>query len=949
MDSQQTAKVRELFDTASELPPLDRAAFLNEHCSDPAIRKRVDVLLASHDSAEKFLSTPAADLTSLHTFASDSEPQSQGPDPLLNFTLGQYTITGILGAGGMGIVYRAEQAATQRPVAIKVIRSTFADPGLLRRFSKESLVLGRLKHPGIAQIYEAGTAPGPDGRELPFFAMEFVAGQPLLAFASTIGLREKLELFARVCDAVNHAHQKGVIHRDLKPGNILIEEDSTTAAGATGSTHSSTFGPQPKILDFGVARLTDLDAAAATMQTDVGQVIGTLAYMSPEQIRGESDRLDTRSDIYALGVILCELLTGQLPYSVKGKPLAQAARIIGEDDPTLNAATSKLIRGDVETIILKALAKEPERRYQSAAELSADIRRFLADQPIVARPATATYQLRKFASRNKALVGGIIATILVLTLGIIGTSIGMVKAREAQKLALKREEKATLEARKATRAIDFLVGMLTSADPDRQAGREVTVRELLDSASSGVDQELKDEPEIRRTLHNAIERTYRAIGTPDKSLAHIEEVKKITSSLEGEASIEYAFALHEQALSLNDAGDWKAARDIATQALTLLEAKLPPGDIRLASVCSTICGSHLSLGEMQAAEEFARRGYRLATDAANQAEIATTATLLVEVMERKGGKDTAAEVDEKYKLVIDISTKLHGPEHSKTTAIRGKYAYFLGNQQRDPEAVQLFHEVIAAYTKLYGPSDRRTLDALSNLSTSLVDVGDFAGADAASLKAIEGLRVNSPESADLASAIGARGGIAARRKDFALAEECHREALRIRIARGSVNTTTSMANLASALRAQAKYEEAADYSLQAIERRRAANALMTDFGVMLSNHGDILSFLGKDVEAEKYFKDSLAFDLEKRPGNPANALNMRAYAVFLQKRARYSEAEPLARQAYDLTAKLSKTQRARVVDCLIGVLESVGKTDEAASLRAEYDLPPAATAPAAPK
>ncbi len=938
MDSLQAAKVRELFDAASELPLPDRAGFLAQHCSDPVIRERVEVLLASHDAAEKFLSTPAADLTALRTFASDPEARTEGPDPLLNFTLGQYKITGVLGAGGMGVVYRAEQHGTQRPVAVKVIRSTFADPGLLRRFSKESLVLGRLKHAGIAQIYEAGTAPGPDGREVPFFAMEFVAGRALLEFGSTIGLREKLELFARICDAVNHAHQKGVIHRDLKPSNILIEEDSTSATGATGFTHSSTFGPQPKILDFGVARLTDLDAAAATMQTDVGQVIGTLAYMSPEQIRGESDRLDTRSDIYALGVILCELLTGQLPYAVKGKPLAQAARIIGEDDPTLSYSSSRSIKGDVETIILKALAKEPERRYQSAAEFSADIRRYLADQPIVARPATATYQLRKFASRNKALVGGIIVTIVVLTMGIVGTSVGMVQAREAQKLAVKREEKATLEARKATRAIDFLVGMLTSADPDRQAGREVTVRELLDSASTGVDQELKDEPEIRRTLHDAIERTYRAIGTPDKSLQHIEEVKKITSSLEGETSIEYAFALHEQALSLNDAGDWKASRDIATQALTLLEAKLPPGDIRLAAVCSTICGSHLSLGEMQAAEEFARRGYTLATDAASQAEIATTATLLVEVMERKGGKDIAAEIEEKYKLIIDISTKLHGLGHSKTTAIRSKYAYFLGNQQRDAEAVQLFNEVIAAYTKLYGASDRRTLDALSNLSTSLVDVGDLNGADAAAQKAIDGLRVIAPESADLASAIGARGGIAARRKDFALAEECHREALRIRLVRGSVNTTTSMANLASALRAQGKYAEAADYSLQAIERRRAANALMTDFGVMLNNHGDILSFLGKDEEAEKYFKDSLAFDLEKRPGNPANALNMRTYAVFLQKRGRYSEAEPLARAAYDLTVKLTKAQRARVVDCLIAVLESVGKNDEAMSLRAEYDL-----------
>jgi non-specific serine/threonine protein kinase/serine/threonine-protein kinase len=265
-------------------------------------------------------------------------------------------------------------------------------PGLansnLRRFEHESQALGRLQHPGIAQIYEAGTADTGFGPQ-PYFAMEFIRGHPLREYAEAhhLDVRERLELMVKMCEAVDHAHQRGVIHRDLKPGNILVEESG-----------------QLKILDFGVARVTDSDAPI-TRQTDVGQLVGTLEYMSPEQVLANPVELDTRSDVYTLGVILYELLAGHRPYKLSGQ-LHEAVQAIREEDPAPLSSISRNYRGDIETIAAKALEKDKTRRYGSAAALAADIQRYLADQPIAARPPSASYQLHKFARQESWPVRG---------------------------------------------------------------------------------------------------------------------------------------------------------------------------------------------------------------------------------------------------------------------------------------------------------------------------------------------------------------------------------------------------------------------------------------------------------------------------------------------------------------------------------------------------------------
>ena len=333
--------------------------------------------------------------------------------------IGRYRIIRLLGEGGMGAVYEAEQENPRRTVALKVIKPGLASASLLRRFEQEAHALGRLQHPGIAQIYEAGTAAADFGVQ-PYFAMEFIRGKTLRDYAQDRRLTtpQRLDLMAKVCEAVHHAHQRGLIHRDLKPSNIVVDE-----AG------------QPKILDFGVARVTDSDTQA-TRQTDVGQLVGTLAYMSPEQVLADPEELDFRSDVYALGVILYELLAGSLPYNISRAKLHEAVQTIRDSEPVPIGSLQRIYRGDIETIVTKALEKDKDHRYASAADLAADIRRHLASQPILARPPSAGYRLQKFSRRHKVVVIGTAAALALAMSSAVLTYRGTRGPKESVRLAV---------------------------------------------------------------------------------------------------------------------------------------------------------------------------------------------------------------------------------------------------------------------------------------------------------------------------------------------------------------------------------------------------------------------------------------------------------------------------------------------------------------------------------
>lgn len=442
MDPQTFKAVREIVADALELPADERTPLVRAraaHNSD--ILEAALALLHEHDTnadplSEALLAQRRAKLESSLAAHDPDEPA----------TIGGYRVIRRIGEGGMGVVYEAEQQQPQRRVAIKVVDSLRMVPEFEQRLRLESEVQGRLLHPGIAQVFEAGVAHSGRSRR-PFFAMELVNGRPLNTFAEDASLsrRDRLELIARVADAIGYAHARGVIHRDLKPDNVLVTPDG-----------------QPKVLDFGIARLTGDATLAATAMTREGQILGTLAYMAPEQLSTSEADVSPAADVYALGVVLFELLAGRLPVELGGLSISAAVRIIEFADPPQLKSLDASVPAEVGVIVGKCLNRDPERRYADGAALASDIRRFLDGRPILAKPLTHAYRVRKFVSRNKALVGGTAATIATLTAGLIAAAIlahGQYQARLAAQTSDReaRRQQAKLSSQTFQTAADLAI------------------------------------------------------------------------------------------------------------------------------------------------------------------------------------------------------------------------------------------------------------------------------------------------------------------------------------------------------------------------------------------------------------------------------------------------------------------------------------------------------------
>ena len=563
----------------------------------------------------------------------------------------------------MGAVYEAEQENPRRTVALKVIKPGWVTPALISRFEQESQALGRLQHAGIAQIYEAGTADTGFGPQ-PFFAMEFIRGRTLPEFAAAqrLSAGARLELVAKICEAVQHAHQRGLIHRDLKPANILVDE-----AG------------QPKILDFGVARVTDSDGHA-TRQTDIGQLVGTLAYMSPEQVLADPLALDTRSDVYALGVILYELLAARRPYTISGD-VHSAVQTILLEDPAPLSAVDRLYRGDVETIVAKALEKDKERRYATAADLAADIRRYLNDEPIVARPASTVYQLQKFGRRHKALVTGVAAVFLVLVAGVIASAWQAARATRAEQAALAGRDRATAAEHRATE------------DRDRALSAEQAATRERNRAVAAETQ--------------AVDQRNRAIRETERANFEAASARAVNAFLRDDV-------LAQASAKTQARGDTRPDPDLKVRtALDRAAARIPgrfdAQPLIDASIQQTIGRTYVDLGIYPQAQTHLSRALELRRRQLGETH-ADTLTSMNDLSVLLGHQAKYSEAEPLQRDVLALRRRVLGPQHPDTLASMHDQAELFRSQAKHAEAEALELQVLAIRRRLLGDDACRHAD-----------------------------------------------------------------------------------------------------------------------------------------------------------------------------------------------------------------------------------------------
>ncbi len=719
-------RVMALFDELCELPADQRFARLAEKCpDDPDIRQHVEALLR-HDEADHSLFKVVESNTRLDFTSDAGSDDFAKPDD----HIGGYRIIRKIGQGGMGEVFEAEQESPRRRVALKVIRAGHISRKLIRRFEHEAYVLAQLQHPGIAHIYESGMMTA-SGREQPFFAMELIDGTRITTYADEYALTtgQRLALVVRVCDAVQHAHQKGIVHRDLKPANILVvpsetRTDTSPTVSGTGAHILDAVG-QPKILDFGVARVTDGDLQAVTMQTEVGQIVGTLTYMSPEQVAGDSSQIDTRSDVYALGVILFQLLTDSLPLDLSQCSMAEAARIIRDEEPALAGTINKSLRGDVETILSKALEKEPDHRYASAAELAADIRRYLQDEPIVARPASAVYQLRKFARRNRGLMLGVIATFVAVIAGLITSGVLLVsvtRERDAKQLALeavKLERDAKQSALEASEEVTaFFTDMLEQASPSL-SGKDVTVRDMIDQAGRDIESRFTGRPLIEARIRHTMGATYVTLSEFELAAEQLQAaLAKWDATPEAELMDRWATQLWLGKLRYYQ-DDYDATIEQLDELLAAVEAN-PDAEFDTSEVLSIRSLAAMRLGRYAEAREGLEYVIQM-LEGQPEHDVNTlisVKSILAELFSRTGSEQT----EEFYLELIKDSSRIRGPDHLETLLLQGNLAVYYRNDRRDEQALPLLREVYQGQRLALGDGHRQTLITVSHLAQSLAQL-----------------------------------------------------------------------------------------------------------------------------------------------------------------------------------------------------------------------------------
>jgi serine/threonine-protein kinase len=807
MDAARWEHVQSLFEAALEKDPSEWKAFLREACGgDEEIYHEVYSLLKADDQTLSFLDGVALGAADLLEELS-LEGQQVGP----------YRILQELGHGGMGAVYLAERAdgQFQQRVALKLIKHGMDTRQIVRRFQAERQILARLQHENIARLLDGGVTEA----GLPYFAMEYVDGEPIDQYCDSrrLSIEERLELFVTVCKAVLYAHSKLVVHRDLKPENILVSDEGTTGK------------PVVKLLDFGIAKVLEGEEEGLTQ---TGGRVMTPAYASPEQIRGEG--VGTSTDIYSLGVVLYELLAGHRPYAARGRSPLEVARVMEEEepkrpstllkqeDPTEETVTlasisrarrthperlRRKLEGDLDVICLKALRKEQERRYGSVDQFAADISRHLSGLPVLARPDTAGYRLRKFLLRHRT---GVVATVVVLLM--LGTLVTFYTLRLAEE-----RDRARLEAEKADQVASYLQDIFVVADPSMTQGETVTARELLEEGARRIERELADQPGVQAEMMDVMGKVYQRMGLYPQAEPLLKQALALRQDLHGRQHPDLAVSLYDLGSYYRDVGEYEAAEPLYRQALEMQEALFGPEHADVAASLRSLASLYRQQGEYEAAEPLYRQALAMQQRLLGPEDERTTSTKnsLALLLDRMGAYDDAEAL---YREVLRIDRQRLGAEDPDVATVMSNLAYMLRRKRDYPAAESLYRETLAVQRKIHGEEHPNVANTMRFLGSLLRDMEHYEEAEALYRSALDmRLKLLGPEHPDIPNTMNSLALLLVRTGDFEGAEAMYRDVVKLfrqSLGDDHPHLAAGLNNLASVLRdkgdldaASAHYEE----------------------------------------------------------------------------------------------------------------------------------------------
>lgn len=795
--------MKEVFTAAVAMNASQRAQFVAEACrDDPVLRAEVESLLAAHEEPNHLLEKNTIDL------AAQLQTAKQTYD---GKRFGSFRILREIGRGGMGTVFLAERAEGefQQEVALKIIRQSLADSELEKHFRRERQILASLNHPNIARLIDGGVS---ESGEL-FLVMEFIAGEPLLSFAGNpqLGIEERLRLFIKVCRAVSFAHQNLIIHRDLKPSNILVSAEG-----------------EPRLLDFGLAKLTESPGTPGRLlnseRTETAFRAFTPAYAAPEQILGKS--VTTASDVFSLGVILYELLTNEKPFHFEGKGLDEIIKTVTVAEPSLpsrivksedaqSAIRQRQLRGDLDNITLKALQKDPARRYQSVAEFAGDIERHLDHLPVSARPNTIGYRAARFYQRNRIAVSAI--ALIIITLA---TGLGIALRQYGN--ARRETAKARLENARAEQLNNFLQTILSSAAPVER-GKDAKVIEVVDDAAERIDTEFANQPELRAQALLSIGNTYRTLGLTDKAEQTLSEALKLNTELYGEENV--ATALSEIYLSdpVLTKGRISEAESLLTKGIAVERRLMPNRNKDLAFGLRALGALYNNKGEYDKAKAVLEESVSMYDEILGKDNPDSALTLIITGRTKEFSGDLAG-AEKIYRQAIAIFR----PSPKRYENRLALALYNLGNllitESKYDEALSVVREAQAIYQKS-GETTLYTFWGKFYLTRAYFLKGDYQHALIEGLTSLDiGHKINIDNSSDYIIQL-TNVGLALTRSGKAKEGEAYlRQSVglaKANLRSGDVTTPALESALGECLTAQNKFSEAGPLLLQSIEKLRA--------------------------------------------------------------------------------------------------------------------------------